>query len=625
MPCAPNQESRAPPCSGRCWCWPSSPSSHRGAHLALSFSQRSIQNDSRQQAAPPARRWTPLSSQLHEPGGGAVLGRLVPTTPEGIRVEVPRPRGWAAAPPSSPGRRRGSSPSPPPPATAARSRRWWAASPGGRRRRPAGHRPLRLCGLCGRPVGRQRPVSGVGGATWGRGRLGHVRTRASFSIRQPGPRPRRCPPVLAPGTVGPKGWATTARAGSRSTRRSPPPSPAHLPRRGGADPLPPGPAPPWGGQQWYQFEGSTSSVLTMRRGPGHLCIRVRQGKSSISARSTRRGRRRRAGLCPVGGRPGQAASFQQTSTALKTPTTRPSICGGAGTKVDLGGIQIDRQHLLHRRGGDRPRAELEYRPPIAGSTGGARRRGGGEQHLHRDGGQPLVAGQLHLHLRHPGNALRHGGAAGLSTGSQNRVVTYRAPIVKSGATGARAAPSAGRGAPVEREPRRPPPPPAQRPCRQGRPPCGWKPAAPGGDRRRGGALVPLRGRLAVGAPPSGWWGAATATSSSRRASCSATLSARPPRGTPRYSSSSRTAPPPGTRPPFETALQHRVEPSDNLNLYVLGGANPASPSGAGCRRRLCGPPAVQPGGHPVPLPLPPVGRPVAPSSGRWKLVRYEAA
>ena len=85
-------------------------------------------------------------------------------------------------------------------------------------------------------------------------------------------------------------------------------------------------------------------------------------------------------------------------------------------------------------------------------------------------------------------------------------------------------------------------------------------------------------------------------------------------------------PSPWNQTTFETAYSTEWSQPDNLNLYVLGGAETNFTLWGGFAGAVyvdhlqCNRADIQFHSRPTE-----VGRPVAPSSGRWKLVRYEAA
>ncbi|MEY8280941.1 hypothetical protein AAK917_06720 [Oscillospiraceae bacterium 52-8] len=603
--------------------------------LALSFSQRSIQNDSRQQAYLTARSAVDaLSSQLHALEVGQ-SSELVPTTPEGIRVEIPQTEGMGSCT-----------------AVIARPEEGVititaTARYGGQEQTVVGRLTREGGGDGDLPV---TDLSGFVGFVGGRwvvsgqleleGDVGDEDASTMYVLEsivsgsQKGHVHADVPPVLTPGYSWPKevGYDGQNRepVNQEITATLPP---ITFPDEG-VQTLPAG---AWsatlgGGQQWYQFEGSTSPSALTITGDRDIYIRVRQGQKLYLSKIARDEDAADVQIFVLleEGESGPGGVFQ-TEYGFENPDNAPLyICGGADTKVSLGGAtELTGSIYCAGEVATGSKTELEYRPPVAGSGGESSGGGTGESSIFTG----MVANHWWL-----GSYTYTFGTPETpcdmvvlqdfrEVGSQNRVVTYRAPIVKAGATGA-----GGNAVRWSVEPQ------------WSESPAVPRPRLPSGPAN--GETAPLRletgGTVEIGGEgehwyrcEGGWQQNATVrvvgsgdcylvVPTGQKLQCNFVRPAT--EGDARVFIVLEDGASPWNQTTFETAYGTEWSQPDNLNLYVLGGAETnftlwGEFAGAAYVDHLqCNRADVQFHSRPTE-----VGKPVAPSNGRWKLVRYEAA
>ncbi|MCB5939989.1 type II secretion system GspH family protein [bacterium 210820-DFI.6.52] len=603
--------------------------------LALSFSQRSIQNDSRQQAYLTARSAVDaLSSQLHGLEAGQ-SSELVPTTPEGIRVEIPQTEGMGSCT-----------------AVIARPEEGVititaTARYGSQEQTVVGRLTREGGGDGDLPV---TDLSGFVGFVGGRwvvsgqleleGDVGDEDASAMYVLEsivsgsQKGHVHADVPPVLAPGYSWPKGVGYDGKNREPLNQEITAALPQLTFPDEGAQTLPAG---AWratlgGGQQWYQFEGSTSpSVLTIT-GDQDIYIRVRQGQKLYLSKIERDEDDADVQVFVLleEGASGPGGVFQP-EYGFENPDNAPLyLCGGAGTKVDLGGAtELTGSIYCTGEVATGHKTELEYRPPIAGSTGEEPGGGAGESSTFTG----MVANHWWL-----GSYTYTFGTPETpcdmvvlqdfrEVGSQNRVVTYRAPIVKSGATGA-----GGNTVRWSVEPQWSESPAVPRP----RLPSGPAGGETASLRLEAGGTVEIGGEGEHWYRCEGGWQLGATVRVVGSGDCYLVVPAgqklqcnfvRPAtEGDARVFIVLEDGTSPWNQTTFETAYNTEWSQPDNLNLYVLGGAETnftlwGGFAGAAYVDHLqCNRADIQFHSRSTE-----VGRPVAPSSGRWKLVRYEAA
>lgn len=606
--------------------------------MALSFSQRSIQNDSRQQAYLTARSAVDaLSSQLHALEAGQ-QSELVPTTPEGIRVEIPQTEGMGSCTATIARPEEGV-------ITITATARYGSQEQtvvGRLTREGGGDGDLPVTDLSGFVgfVGGRWTVSGqlelegdegdgdasamyvLEGIRSGTGQKGHVHADL--------------PPVLAPGCSWPR------EVGYDGANREPVNQEitASLPQitfpDEGVKTLPAG---AWsatlgGGQQWYQFEGSTSpSVLTIT-GDQDIYIRVARGQKLYLSKITRDEDAADVQIFVLleEGEPGAGGSAPlfQTEYGFENPDNAPLyICGGADTEVLLGG-DTELIGSIYCAGAVETghKTELEYRPPATGSAGEGPG-GGGES--------STFTGMVANHWWLGGYTYTFGTPDApcdmvvlqdfQEVGSQNQVVTYRAPIVRSGATGA-----GGNAVHWSVEPQWSESPAVPRP----RLPSGPADGNTATLRLENGATVEIGGEGEHWYRCEGGWQQNATVRVVGSGDCYIVVPAgqklqcnfvRPAtEGDARVFIVLEDGASQWSQTEFETAYSGRWSQPDNLNLYVLGGGETkltlwGEIRGAAYVDHLqCNRADIQFHSRPTE-----VGKPAVPSSGRWKLVRYEAA